>query len=399
MDQDKIVTTGSRWQELQLEMGRRLSKRLFEDLSREADPVASSGVKNMRWSLWLAYTLATLVYGLSVSFVALGLWVLWHPWPTLFHPIVGTLFALLGWAARPRPVQAPYYLLKRADFPILYTLTDRIAEALGAAKPQAIAYSAEFNANYRQAGWKRQPYIEMGAPLLSALNAQERLAVIAHELSHGVNKDPLHSNYLHGAVEALATWGLSVRPKGLGTLGEGMPYGPVVSLIGIPFELVMFALSELLLRLASGFLLLVLRQSQRAEYLADRLAGSVVGPQAMWQMLEKLYLEDSVSRSLRRHALTSPYEPIGDTISTAIAMVGADDLNALRTESLASEWQVDSSHPPTALRVKMLQMQTHDSPINIMSPDECGALDEEVTRVLKLTEREIINQHLERASY
>ncbi len=389
----------SRWQELQFDMGRRLARRLFNELTQGVD---SSGLQldaPKRWSLWIAYILATLVYGLSLAFAISGLWVLWQPWPTLFHPIIGTLCLLLSWVARPRPTEVPYYLLKRSEFPVMYALTDRIAKALRAPPPQAIAYSADFNANYRQAGWRGRPYIELGSPLLAALESQERLALIAHELSHGVNQDPLRSNYLHGAVETLATWGMSFRPKGLGTLGEGMPYGPIVSLVGIPFELTMLAFSEVLLRAASGFKLLVLRQSQRAEYLADRLAASVVGSQAMWQGLEKLYLADHVNAALRRHALTTPYEPLGDILQTAIACVEAKELESLRLASMASEWQVDSSHPPTALRVNMLQRQEQAATMDLISAEEAMAFGEEIARIVKLTERELINRQLEAACH
>lgn len=389
----------SRWQELQLDMGRRLASRLFEQLTREVDSGESSASTPRPWSLWIAYLLATLIYGLSVAWAILGLWVMLQPWPTLFHPIVGSLCLLLAWVARPRPAEVPHYLLKRTEFPTLYLLTDRIANALRAPAPQAIAYAADFNANYRQAGWRGRPYIELGSPLLAALNSQERLAVIAHELSHGVNQDPLRSNYLHGAVETLATWGMSFRPRGLGTMGEGMPYGPVVSLIGIPFELAMLAFSELMLRIASGFKLLVLRQSQRAEYLADRLAASVVGSQAMWQGLEKLYMVEHLNAALRRHALTTPYEPLGDTLKNAVAHVSAEELESLRQASMASEWQVDSSHPPTALRVKMLQKQDQAATLHLMSEDEAAAFADEVERIVKLTEQELINRQLEAACY
>ncbi|EFK94930.1 peptidase, partial [sediment metagenome] len=152
-------------------------------------------------------------------------------------------------------------------------------------------------------------YVELGAPLMAILQPSERLAVLAHELSHGANGDPLRSMYLQGAVNTLASWGTSARPPGIGTLGDGMPFGPIISLLGIPIDLLMLAVSEALFAAARGLLLLVMRQSQRAEYKADLLAASVAGSKEMMTALEKTYLGDSVLESVRRHALLTPYEP------------------------------------------------------------------------------------------
>ena len=389
----------SRWARIQRDLGHRLSKRLFDELSKDPSSIRqrrSSGL--FSWSLSLAYAISILVYGLSLAFGLLGLALVIPPWNTIFDPMLAAVLMLLCWTARPRMVAPPYYMLSRTEFPTLYALSDRIANALRTRPVRGIAYSAEFGANYRQAGLTSRPYIELGAPLLAILDNEERLALLAHELSHGANGDPLRSSFLSGAVNTLASWGTSFRPEAIGSLGKGLPYGAIVSLLGIPIDLLMLAFSELVLLAAKALLLLVLRQSQRAEYLADRLAASVAGSREMQEALEKTYFGNIVDQALRAHALAAPYEPIGSKILQAASAVMPVDVEALRSESLSSQWQVDSTHPPTALRVGLLGLTPARPRPGLLSTEEGEALTHEVNRILALSERELINRQLEAIS-
>lgn len=388
----------SRWAKLQRELGEHLSKRLFAELSADPGAIRREPRRSTSWSLLLAYAASLLVYGLSVALGLLGIVMLLRPWHTIFDPVVAAALILLCWAARPHAVAPPYYALRRAEYPTLYALADRIARALQTTPVEGIAYSADFGANYRQVGWANGPYVELGAPLLAILNHQERLAVIAHELSHGANGDPLRGTFLHGAVNTLASWGASFRPAAVGSLGEGLPFGPIISLLGVPFDLLMLALSEFVFLLAKGLLLLVMRQSQRAEYLADRLAASVAGSNEMRSALEKTYLADVVHNAIRVHALTAPYEPIGDKMVQAASSVSLADVEALRAESLSSQWQVDSTHPPTALRVRMLQLTPMRPMPDLLTAEESRSLDLEIDRIVASSEREMINRQVEAMS-
>ena len=389
----------SRWAQIQRDLGHRLSKRLFEELSTDPHSIherRSNGFP--RFSLSIAYVMAVLVYGLSLMFGLLGLALIMPPWNTIFDPMLAAVFMLLCWAARPRIVAPPYYMLSRTEFPTLYALSDRIANFLRTRPVRGIAYSADFGANYREAGFANRPYIELGAPLLAILENDQRLAVLAHELSHGANGDPLRSGFLSGAVNTLAAWGTSFRPEAIGSIGKDLPYGGIVSLLGIPFDVFMLALSELTLLAAKAFLLLVLRQSQRAEYLADRLAASVAGSKEMQEALEKTYFDKIVDHALRVHALTAPYEPIGSKILQAANAVMSIEVEALRSESLSLQWQVDSTHPPTALRVGLLELNPALPLPGLLSKTESDALTHEVNRILALSEREMINRQLEAIS-
>jgi hypothetical protein len=168
----------SRWAQIQRDLGHRLSKRLFDELSTDPHSIherRSNGFP--RFSLSIAYVMAVLVYGLSLMFGLLGLALIMPPWNTIFDPMLAAVFMLLCWAARPRIVAPPYYMLSRTEFPTLYALSDRIANVLRTRPVRGIAYSADFGANYREAGFANRPYIELGAPLLAILENDQRLAV------------------------------------------------------------------------------------------------------------------------------------------------------------------------------------------------------------------------------
>jgi hypothetical protein len=68
---------------------------------------------------------------------------------------------------------------------------------------------------------------------------------------------------------------------------------------------------------------------------------------------------------------------------------------ALRAESLSSQWQVDSTHPPTALRISLLQLTPAHAMPNLLSVDESRNLGLEIDRIVALAEREMINRQIE----
>ena len=229
---------------------------------------------------------------------------------------------------------------------------------------------------------------------MAILSADERVALIAHEQSHGANGDPLRGEFLNGAVNTLAAWTVAIRPDSIGKLGDGLPFGPFVSLLAIPFELLMLATSELVFSIVKGFLLLVLRESQRAEYLADLLASTVAGTEQMQRALEKTYLGDVVDAALRTHALTVPTEPLGDKLVDAVRALSAVDLDRYRAQSKQLNWRVDSTHPPTAMRIDMLALQAQRAPTHPLSPAEVSELDSEIARLVAANQRELVNRKI-----
>jgi heat shock protein HtpX len=379
---------------MQRELGQRFSQRLFDDISKAPPNGAGKEKGRDSWSLRIAWLIAGLVHLVSVMMAAFGTALLFGAWGSFLVPILGVILLLLCWVTRPRTAQPPDRLLARSEYPLLYALSDRLSTAMGAPLVDGLAVSADFNANYREATWRRRRYVELGAPLLGVLTLEERIALMAHELSHGANGDPLRGQFLFGAVGMLAGWSSALRPLTIGRAATGSLLALIASILAIPLELVMLAASELLLLVAKGVLLLVLRQSQRAEYLADRLAARAAGAGPMQGMLEKFYLHETVQAAIRCHALTRPEEPVGPVLRQLPSTCSEDELATYRAQSRSRLWQVDSTHPPTALRIEMLSTAPLCLPSSLLTPEEELLLEDEFSRMIASTQRELMNRQL-----
>jgi len=393
-----VDSARERWFSLQRELGQRFSRRLFEDISRHPIALAERRAPPRSWSLRIAYALAIAVYAASVLVGVGGVVLLLPPWENILVVLLGVLLLLMCLVARPTPPEPPYFLLSRSEYPTLHRLADLIAQRMGAPVVDGIAISADFGANYRVAGWRRRRYIEFGSPLLAILSTEERVAILAHELSHGANGDPLRGLLLFGSVNTLSSWASALRPTSIGRPVDGMvqlPTGSLASIMAAPFQLLMLAVSEMMFWAVKGLLLLVLRQSQRAEYLADMLAATVAGSKEMQRALEKTYLLEVVDGAMKSYVLERSTGPIEAKLSDAVQSLSEDDLERFRTESRASNWQVDSTHPPTAMRVDLLAKQVQYPPSDLMSADDVAALVHEVSRLVASTQRELINRSRE----
>ena len=125
------------------------------------------------------------------------------------------------------------------------------------------------------------------------------------------------------------------------------------------------------------------------------LAATVAGSKEMQRALEKTYLLEVVDGAMKSYVLERSTGPIEAKLSDAVQSLSEDDLERFRTESRASNWQVDSTHPPTAMRVDLLAKQVQYPPSDLMSADDVAALAHEVSRLVASTQRELINRSRE----
>ena len=376
-------------------LGERSSDALFDEL--KAAPLAASQRRSptRSSSLLAAYAIAGVVHLSSVLLVAASVLVWIGPWPNLFVVMAALTLPLLAWSLRPRIVAAPEELLSRDAFPALYRAADRLADAMHAPRPQAIGISCEFNANFRRAGWRARSYIELGLPLILLAQPNERLAIIAHELSHGVNGDPLRARFLYSAVATLERWAEVTRPLSIGAAADRVSFGgPLVSLIVIPFELAMLGLSRMLDGIAQIVLLLVLRESQRAEYWADRLAASVVGTRSMQDALRMLAMTDAAESAQRRQAIDGGIDDLAGLLVGARAGIRASELARIEQSSRHERTRVDLTHPPTALRLDMLAAWPAQPSAIEFSASDLLEIRRELLQLMPAIQRELTNRYV-----
>ncbi len=136
------------------------------------------------------YGVAVLVYLLAIGFVLGGVTLIALSFLNLFALVLGLVMVFAGFLMRPRfgsPVSEE--IVEHGETPTLHGLVAEIAAALETRCADAIAVDEHFNASWQIVGIRQRRVLTLGLPLLVALEPQERVALIAHELAHERNGD------------------------------------------------------------------------------------------------------------------------------------------------------------------------------------------------------------------
>jgi len=369
-------------------LNQRLGRSLFETVLHEqvARPGASLSSR-------IAIGLAFAIHASTFFVAAVGIWLLIAGWPNAFALVLSGMLLGLAWLMRPRLGGPPDDVVDRATSPTLYCLVDRIADGLGADRVAGLVISPSFNAAIYDVGLRRERYIELGLPLLSILSSQERVALIAHELSHGVNGDPARGRLVDSAIRALMRWVAVLRPDDIYPSSVRVP-NPVVALLMAPLNLALLAISEFLLWGARALIALLYRDSQRAEYYADLLASRLSGRDGMIGLLSKLYYAASVEWVVHRYAnYRRESEDLFDNIRSYVGAIPGREIERLRRLSVLKASSVDDTHPPTAFRVQLIQERGPVEPALFIDSDESARLDGELQLFRERVSTALVQRH------
>jgi len=327
-------------------------------------------------SLLIGYALALLVHAITLYFVWACLWNFGSAVVGLTSGVpirtVGSFAVALGaffvaWQLRPRLGRWPPMILERAQFPALYGLADKVAKELKAKPLDGIAIDPNYNFAYSKVGIQQRTVVHIGLPLCAVLNDQERIAIVAHELAHGVNGDFTRGLVLGSAYKTTVRWHnftvTMIQP------GYNMRMG----ILFVP----VWIITSILLTL---FRRLLLHESRRAEYLADTLAAEVGGTDAALSALTKVQF----GQKFQAFVL---YEPAGSSLRAVlkrfqeyIRVVSADPkaLRDIERENSIRDAHYNFTHPPMALRQRFLQAQAKAPPRLTLDADESASLAHEI---------------------
>ncbi|MET9893566.1 M48 family metallopeptidase [Streptomyces sp. NPDC006465] len=299
----------------------------------------------------LAYAFALAVHALTLALAAGGIWFLIEGWGG-WGMVPGVFLLALGWSLRPRlprlPEDGP--VLTRADAPELFALVDEVAHVAGTRGVDAIVVDGRFNASVMSYGVRGRRRLTLGLPLWETLTPQQRIALLGHELGHYSNGDTRHGRVVAGALRSLTTWHYFFLP-----IADPEPLEVVVNLLYIVPRWLVLGTLMLLDRLT-------LRATQRAEYLADRMAARVGSTQAAVELMDRLLVSDSAAVALHREvntaALRGPRGARNDTrtdglwerLAADMASVPEHERERQRRAGALRGHSVDATHPPTHLR-------------------------------------------------
>jgi Zn-dependent protease with chaperone function len=368
-----------------------LSERAGADVGgRTMARLAAQDELRPRPTLWraAAMAIAVCVHLLTVALVAGAVLLVVRAWQNPFADVLAAMLLATAWLMRPRFGSAPEGdRVDLATAPALHGLLTSVAGALDEPAPEVVVLTHEWNAAYTVFGLRRTRAITVGLPLLTALSPQERVALVAHEQAHGRNGDSSRGLLVGTAVQGLVELYLLMLPSQGSTVwlrGRGGPRWGATA-----WDSVVGAVMWVLSRPVYGLLLLeahlLLHDMRRTEYLADALAARVAGTDATVALAETILLGPAFAAIVSRnvHAARRGDTTIFAELDAAIAAVTPRERERRRRIARLERSRLDHTHPPTALRIELLERRAWLEPAVTLGAEASEAIDDELARYRK----------------
>lgn len=302
--------------------------------------------------------------------------------------VPGALLILIAIVLRPRfgrldplvdrvtPEQAPG----------LFRLIGQVAEGAGTPGPHVVAFDRSLNAASGAVGPLRRRVLHIGLPLWTILPAQQRVALLAHELGHFANGDVRRGPLTQPAYLTLGTLAMLTRPTRrdidrapslLLWISSYVAYAMLAAVSGA-----FLALQLMLLRLGR-------QDSHRAEYLADDRAATVAGSNATCGLLDSLVTLEAVAPMVARAARDSGEVASWRQAADESRRRLAGPLVALRQLSLSDGADLFATHPPAGLRHRMVATRPWRDPTVVLTEPAAEQIDAELSPLFKAARRSL----------
>jgi Zn-dependent protease with chaperone function len=328
----------------------------------------------------IAGFIAACVHGMTIVFFALGLWlsIFAFPMARFLGVFLGLVCFVIFWFLLPRFPKITAKQLFRERFPTLYQTADRIASSIGSPLVDSIHYDLKYNAAFGRYGWKRKRCLILGLPLISALNDQELVALLAHELAHNVNGDPNRSLLLGTAVHSLASWYEIIHPKNRWHIQVGI--GGIILLF---FNIICLPLAGLIWVVLYVLSRLLWYDTQQSEYLADWLAAQVSGTDAQLSVLAKSQLREVFENTIKFSYLGHQMDSFFINLSQRIAQAPVHAVERLWQNEEKTHSGIGSTHPSTLDRIAFLKAHNVQEAKIRLSSSQHTQLEQEFEPLLK----------------
>ncbi|MEW2381875.1 M48 family metalloprotease [Micromonospora sp. NPDC047707] len=361
-------------------LGYRMTRRQFDRLLGRPLDATGAGAATV------ITTVASVVLFLGVATLAgTGIWlVVGHPFPGPSILLAVPLLAL-AIGLRPRFGRLDPYaeVLSRDRAPELFGLVEEVARAVGSPAPDVIAVDDDLNAYAQAVGVRRRRVLCLGLPYWGALGPQERVALLGHELGHFVNGDPRRMLLTQPAFTTLGSAADLLRPAPSTERG-------LVEMVGAALGRVLqWPLSRLLFALHLVLVCVALRDSQRAEYLADELSAKAAGTTAATDLLDVTLRVESMELAVRREARAGHGPARWRAAFDEARVANAGRLPQLRQLSAREEASLFSTHPPTGLRRLMLDGRERHEPAVVLTEGRSARIDEELAKEYETVRRNL----------
>jgi Zn-dependent protease with chaperone function len=352
---------------------------LYEALSqRRAEALAALVIRDpehrlpLRRAFLAAASVVVLLTGPLVAL--LGVALLWAKFPNPLAILLAVIAGLVAWGVRPRIGHVQGEEADPSEHPELLALVDRVARAIGVEPPARVLLGPWANAFVMHSGWRQERVLGIGLPLWAALDAQQRVALIGHELGHYAARDPSRSVLVGSALRTLDAWYRITAPTDLLEGSGGVVSLAAANLLGAAVSQVPRALAVAMVHLAHD-------DSQVAEYRADHLAARVGGTEASTGLLETLSAVDpALDLAVQRVAVKSTARTVHHELRALLAARPARERERHRRIALLERSRLDATHPPTAMRIGVLRARPMD-PAIVLDDATSARIDAELAVV------------------
>ncbi|MDG4805466.1 M48 family metallopeptidase [Micromonospora sp. WMMD1120] len=324
----------------------RMTRQQFTHLAGR--PLGGKGSNRVRL---LTTVVSLLLLAMVLALAIAGGWlIVAFPFPNLAI-LPGVAMIGLAVALRPRfgRLDPEMEVLSRHRAPELFALIDEVAAAIDAPMPDVVGVDNDINAYATTVGLRRRTVLCLGLPLWGSLSAGERVALLGHELGHFVNGDPRRGLLTQPALIMLGSAADLFRPVRT-TVGGGL-VEMIGDALGRAFQ---WTVSRILFVAHLLLVVVALRDSQRAEYLADELAAGVAGTTATSDLLDALLAAESMALVVGRETRAGHGADRWRSAFAESRAANAARLPLLRQLSVRDGTSLFSTHPPIGLRRRML---------------------------------------------
>lgn len=373
---------GWRWLDKRLyRIACRLNARQFaalsqRDLTRPAANLARAAVVVFSAAL-LLLILAMFAGGLALVVV---------DFPSV-RMIPGGLLVLLAAVLRPRfgRVDPSLERLSPEQAPTLFRLIDRVADSIGTPKPHIVGVDRSLNAFASAVGPRRRRVLGIGLPFWVILSPQQRVALLAHELGHFANGDIRRGPLTQLAFTTVGTAVAVTRPDPR-ELEQATGLSYFTTLFS---HIVMSAISGVLMTVHVVLISVALRDSQRAEYLADERAVAAGGSAGASALMDSLVTLDAAAPMLARAARAGNKLAEWRSAAESSRQRLSADLPQRHQRSISEESTLFASHPPTGLRRLMIEARPWRDARVALTETESAQIDAELAHLFTRARNDI----------
>lgn len=368
-----------------------VDRRLFRSAYRLTDrqysallgrPLGRGGWGGARIILVLA---AVVLSAAVLGMLGYGVYLIAYHFPS-WRIVPGVFLVLLALALWPRlgRMDQDARRVRRDQAPTLFRLIDEVARAVDAPAPHVVEVDSMFNAGASAVGLRRRRVLRLGLPLWAVVPAQQRVALIGHELGHFVNGDARRGPVTQIPLTTLGRLAEMLRPV------HGRRHGRLVDEFAALIAYVLMSIAHAVVQAGHiGLVWVCMRDSQRAEYLADDLAARAAGSTAAGQLADTLVLSDSMAMVARREARKGVAASGWLEAADALRAEVVPRLAGMRQLSVRDEVSLFATHPPTGLRARMIESRPYRTAAVVLTAADSERIDQELAKAYDIARRDL----------